>query len=57
MMPEIAVVMAAVKKKSDHQPIFLQAVQEVFEWIEPAVRRHPGTPTTTSWSGSSSRSG
>jgi glutamate dehydrogenase (NADP+) len=41
MIPEIAVVMAAVKKKSDHQPIFLQAVQEVFEWIEPAVRRHP----------------
>jgi glutamate dehydrogenase (NADP+) len=41
MIPEIAVVMSAVKKKSDHQPIFLQAVQEVFEWIEPAVRRHP----------------
>ena len=41
MIPEIAIVMSAVKKKSDHQPIFLQAVQEVFEWIEPAVRRNP----------------
>ncbi len=41
MMDEIEEVMSKVRAKSDHQPVFIQAIQEVFESIEPTVRRHP----------------
>jgi glutamate dehydrogenase (NADP+) len=41
MMREIEEVLNKVRATSDHQPVFLQAIQEVFESIEPAVRRHP----------------
>ena len=42
MMKEINEVMEKVKRKSDHQPVFLQAIQEVFESIEPVVKRQIG---------------
>src|SRR5687767_13797239 len=41
MMREIEEVLNKVRATSEHQPIFLQAIQEVFESIEPAVSRHP----------------
>jgi glutamate dehydrogenase (NADP+) len=41
MMKEIEEVLNKVRKKSDHQPIFIQAIQEVFDSIEPVVRRRP----------------
>lgn len=41
MIREIEDVMNKVKAKSDHQPVFIQAIQEVYESIEPAVQRHP----------------
>jgi len=41
MMREIEEVLNKVRGTSEHQPIFLQAIQEVFESIEPAVSRHP----------------
>jgi glutamate dehydrogenase (NADP+) len=41
MMKEIEEVFEKVRRKSRHQPNFLQAVHEVFEWIEPAVKRNP----------------
>jgi glutamate dehydrogenase (NADP+) len=41
MMSEIEEVLKKVRATSDHQPVFIQAIQEVFESIEPAVRRHP----------------
>lgn len=41
MMREIEEVMSKVRAKSDHQPVFIQAIQEVYESIEPAVKRHP----------------
>ena len=41
MMREIEEVLSKVRATSEHQPIFLQAIQEVFESIEPAVSRHP----------------
>ncbi|MBI4529467.1 MAG: NADP-specific glutamate dehydrogenase [Deltaproteobacteria bacterium] len=40
-MREIEEVMNKVKAKSDHQPVFIQAIQEVYESIEPAVKRRP----------------
>lgn len=40
-MTEIEEVLKKVRATSDHQPVFIQAIQEVFESIEPAVRRHP----------------
>ena len=39
MMREIEEVLNKVRATSEHQPIFLQAIQEVFESIEPAVSR------------------
>jgi glutamate dehydrogenase (NADP+) len=41
MMHEIEQVIDKVRAKSDHQPVFIQAILEVFESIEPAVKRHP----------------
>jgi glutamate dehydrogenase (NADP+) len=41
MMSEIEEVLKKVRATSDHQPVFIQAIQEVFESIEPAVKRHP----------------
>ncbi|MGH7930868.1 MAG: hypothetical protein ACREQV_24110 [Candidatus Binatia bacterium] len=41
MMREIQEVLNKVRATSDHQPVFIQAIEEVFESIEPAVRRHP----------------
>ncbi len=41
MMREIEEVISKVKAKSDHQPVFIQAIREVYESIEPAVQRHP----------------
>lgn len=41
MMREIEAVLNKVQATSDHQPVFIQAIKEVFESIEPAVRRHP----------------
>jgi glutamate dehydrogenase (NADP+) len=41
MLREIEQVLNKVRATSDHQPVFIQAIQEVFESIEPAVRRHP----------------
>jgi glutamate dehydrogenase (NADP+) len=41
MISEIEEVLKKVRATSDHQPVFIQAIQEVFESIEPAVRRHP----------------
>jgi glutamate dehydrogenase (NADP+) len=41
MMREIADVLNKVRATSEHQPVFIQAIQEVFESIEPAVKRHP----------------
>jgi glutamate dehydrogenase (NADP+) len=41
MMREIEEVLNKVRATSDHQPVFIQAIQEVFESIEPAVKRHP----------------
>jgi hypothetical protein len=36
MMHEIEEVLNKVRATSEHQPIFLQTIQEVFESIEPA---------------------
>jgi len=33
--------LAIVKAKNPHEPEFQQAVQEVFETLEPALERHP----------------
>ena len=41
MMREIEEVLNKVRATSEHQPVFIQAIQEVFESIEPAVKRHP----------------
>ena len=41
MLREIEDVMNKVREKSDHQPVFIQAIQEVYDSIEPAVQRHP----------------
>lgn len=40
-MREIEEVLNKVRATSDHQPVFIQAIQEVYESIEPAVQRHP----------------
>jgi hypothetical protein len=40
MMREIEEVLNKARAISEHQPIFLRAIQEVFEAIEPAVSRH-----------------
>jgi len=34
-------VLAIVKAKNPHEPEFQQAVEEVFETLEPALERHP----------------
>ena len=41
MMHEIEQVLKTVRATSDHQPVFIQAIREVYESIEPAVKRHP----------------
>ena len=41
MMREIEEVLHKVQAISEHQPVFIQALKEVFESIEPAVRSHP----------------
>lgn len=41
MMREIEEVLNKIRATSDHQPVFIQAIQEVYESIEPAVQRHP----------------
>lgn len=41
MIRAIEDVMNKVRATSDHQPVFIRAIQEVYESIEPAVQRHP----------------